>query len=360
MHKAKPSQVVAVDAQPSVGVRLVTAKGVSQSFEFVGRVKAIEKVDIRARVEGFLEKVLFRDGQDVKAGDLLYQIEKIQFQTSVDQASANLVAAEATADNARVEHERAVELSTKNFGSIAKVDQAKADLATANGKVLQEKAMLVQAQVSLGYTDIRAPIDGRIGRTAYTTGNLINPASGILVTIVGQDPIYVQFPVSVRALEEIREARRRDGSDGSLSKVEIRIRLSDGRDYPHTGTWNFTDPQVNLQTDSLMMRATIPNPDRTLADGQFITAVIQERQEEEKLVVPQAALQIDQIGYFALIVDDDHKVLQRRLTVGQKLEGDVVVLSGLSAGEKLIVEGIQKVRPGQVVRETVLPPPSKS
>jgi membrane fusion protein (multidrug efflux system) len=360
MHRAKPTPVVIADAAPSVGVRLVAAKGVSQSFEFVGRVKAIEKVDIRARVEGFLEKVLFRDGQDVKAGDLLYQIEKIQFQTSVDQASANLVAAEATADNAKVEHDRALELSTKNFGSIAKVDQAKADLATANGKVLQEKAMLLQAEVSLGYTDIRSPIDGRIGRTAYTVGNLINPASGILVTIVGQDPIYVQFPVSVRALEEIREARRRDGSDGTLSKVEIRVRLSDGRDYPHTGTWNFTDPQVNLQTDSLMMRATVANPDRTLADGQFVTAVIQERQEEKKLVVPQAALQIDQIGYFALIVDNDHKVLQRRLTVGQKLEGDVVVLSGLREGEKLIVDGIQKVRPGQVVRETVLPPPSAS
>jgi membrane fusion protein (multidrug efflux system) len=212
------------------------------------------------------------------------------------------------------------------------------------------------AEAALDYADIRAPIDGRIGRTAYTAGNLVNPASGILTTIVGQDPIYVQFPVSVQALEEIREARRRDGSDGSLSKVEIRIRLSNGRDYPHPGLWNFTDPQVNQQTDSLIMRGTVPNPERTLADGQFVTAVIRERRQEMKVVVPQAALQIDQLGYYALIVDDKRTVQQRRLTVGPKRESDIVVLSGLREGEHLIVGGIQKVRPGQIVRETVLPP----
>jgi membrane fusion protein (multidrug efflux system) len=355
MQRPKPQQPVVADSQPSVGVRPVAAQGVSQSFEFVGRIKAIEKVEVRARVEGFLEKVLFREGQAVKAGDLLYRIEKVQFQALVDQAQANLVAAEAMAVNAKVEHERALELSTKNFGSVAKVDQAVANLATANGKVLQEKAALVLARVSLEYADIRAPIDGRIGRTLYTAGNLINPASGILTTIVGQDPIYVQFPVSVRALEEIREARKRDGGDGSLSKVEIRIRLSNDRDYPHIGLWNFTDPMVNLQTDSLVMRGTIPNPEGTLADGQFVTAVIQERRQEMKLVVPQAALQIDQIGYYALIVDGDHTVRQRRLTVGIKREGDIIVLGGLREGEHLIVDGIQKVRPGQVVREAVLP-----
>ncbi|HEY4166901.1 MAG TPA: biotin/lipoyl-binding protein, partial [Reyranella sp.] len=142
MQRPKPQQLVASDAQPSVGVRPVAAQGVSQAFEFVGRIKAIEKVEVRARVEGFLEKVLFREGQAVKAGDLLYRIEKVQFQALVDQAQANLVAAEAMAVNAKVEHERALELSTKNFGSIAKVDQAVANLATANGKVLQEKAAL--------------------------------------------------------------------------------------------------------------------------------------------------------------------------------------------------------------------------
>jgi membrane fusion protein (multidrug efflux system) len=350
-----PQAVLVAGAAPSVGVRPVESRGVSQSFEFVGRVKAIEKVDLRARVEGFLEKVLFREGQDVRAGEVLYRIEKVQFQALLEQAKANLAAAEATLTNAKVEYSRAADLSKQSYGSAAHTDQAQANLATANSHVLQMKAMLSLAEVTLDYSDIRSPIDGRIGRTAYTAGNLVNPASGVLATIVGQDPIYVQFPVSVRELEEIREARRRDGSDGSLSKVEVKVRLSNGRDHPHAGIWNFTDPQVNQQTDSLVMRGTIPNPERTLADGQFVTAVIQERQQEMKLVVPQASLQIDQLGYYALIVDGAHKVQQRRVQIGPKLGIDLVVLSGLREGEHIIVDGIQKVRPGEVVKETVLP-----
>ncbi len=163
------------------------------------------------------------------------------------------------------------------------------------------KAALTQAEVNLDYTDIRSPIDGRIGRTAFTVGNLVNPASGVLATIVSQDPIYVLFPVSVRDLETIREARRKEG--GGLAKIDIRLRLSNGQDYPHPGAWNFTDPQVDQQTDSLIMRATMPNPERTLVDGQFVTAMIRERKEEPRLVIPQAALQVDQSGYYALVVD---------------------------------------------------------
>jgi membrane fusion protein (multidrug efflux system) len=216
------------------------------------------------------------------------------------------------------------------------------------------KAALKQAELNLSYTDIRSPIDGRIGRTAFTVGNLVNPASGVLATIVSQDPIYVLFPVSVRDLETIREARRKEG--GGLAKIDIRLRLSNGQDYPHPGVWNLTDPQVDQQTDSLIMRAIIPNPERTLIDGQFVTAVIRERREEPRLVIPQAALQVDQSGYYALVVTDQHKVEQRRVQTGPNLGTDVVVTSGVREGENVIVDGIQKVRPGQVVQETVLPP----
>src|SRR5439155_23721824 len=135
----------------------------------------------------------------------------------------------------------------------------KATLDSDRAKGLQTQAALTQAQVNLDYTDIRSPIDGRIGRTSYTVGNLVNPASGILVTIVSQDPMYVLFPVSVRDLEIIREARRKEG--GGLAKIEILVRLSNGREYPQRGVWNLTDPQVDQQTDTLIMRGTIPNPD---------------------------------------------------------------------------------------------------
>lgn len=340
--------------KPAVGVRPAATKGVNQSFEFVGRIKAVNKVDVRARVEGFLEKVLFREGQDVKAGDLLYQIEKVQFQAQVDQAKANVAAAEAETTNAQLQYGRSLELSKQQFSPQSTVDREKAALDSGRAKVLQMKAALTQSEVNLDYTDIRSPIDGRIGRTAYTVGNLVNPASGVLATIVSQDPIYVLFPVSVRDLEIIREARRKEG--GGLAKIEILVRLSNGREYAQRGTWNLTDPQVDQSTDTLIMRATIPNPDRDLVDGQFVTAMIRERQEEPRLVVPQAALQIDQSGYYVLVVDADHKVEQRRIQTGPNQDTEVVVTSGLHEGENVIVDGVQKVRPGQVVQETALPP----
>jgi membrane fusion protein (multidrug efflux system) len=352
---AKPAQSAAASVPPpAVGVRPVTTKGVSQSFEFVGRIKATDKVELRARVEGFLEKVLFKEGQDVKTGDLLYQIEKAQFEALVDQAKGNLAVAEATLTNAQLQYDRNLELSKRQFSPQSQVDQDKAALDSARGKILQLQAALKQAELNLSYTDIGAPIDGRIGRTAFTVGNLVNPSSGVLATIVSQDPIYVLFPVSVRDLETIREARRKEG--GGLAKIDIRLRLSNGQDYPHPGVWNLTDPQVDQQTDSLIMRAIIPNPERTLVDGQFVTAVIRERQEEPRLVIPQAALQVDQSGYYALVVTDQHKVEQRRVQTGPNLGTDVVVTSGVREGDKVIVDGIQKVRPGQVVQETVLPP----
>ncbi len=347
-----PQAAAAPPPAPAVGVRLAAMRGVSQSFEFVGRVKAIEKVELRARVEGFLEKVLFREGQDVKAGELLYQIEKVQFQAAVDQAKANLVVAEAALTNAKVEYERSLKLVKRNFTPQSQVDTNKATLDSATGRVMQAKAALTQAQVNLDYTDIRAPIDGRIGRTAYTVGNLVNPASGVLATIVSQDPVYVLFPVSVRDLEAIREARRKE--EGGMAKIDIRVRLPSGQEYAQRGVWNLTDPQVDPQTDSLIMRATIPNPDRTLTDGQFVTAIIRERQEEPRLVVPQAALQVDQSGYYVLVVNDQRKVEQRRVQTGPQRGTDVVVTSGVKEGEKVIVDGIQKVRPGQVVQETIL------
>jgi membrane fusion protein, multidrug efflux system len=351
-HAAKPPQTAAAPPAPAVGVRVATMKGVSQSFEFVGRVKAIEKVELRARVEGFLEKVLFREGQDVKAGELLYQIEKVQFQSAVDQAKANIAVAEAELTRAKLEYDRALELSKRQFSPQSQVDQNKAAVDTAAGKLMQLKAALTQAQVNLDYTDIRAPIDGRIGRTAYTVGNLVNPASGVLATIVSQDPIYVLFPVSVRDLEAIREARRKE--EGGMAKIDIRVRLPSGQEHTQRGTWNLTDPQVDPQTDTLIMRATIPNPDRTLTDGQFVTAIIRERQEAPRLVVPQAALQVDQSGYYVLVVNDQHKVEQRRVQTGPQLGTDIVATSGVKEGEKIIIDGIQKVRPGQVVQETVL------
>jgi membrane fusion protein (multidrug efflux system) len=348
----KPAATAMAPPAPAVGVRPTATRPVSRSFEFVGRVKAVNTVEVRARIEGFLDKVLFTEGQDVKAGDLLYQIEKVQFQSALDQAKGNLLVAQAAAVNAKLEYDRQVDLVKRQYTPQSVLDKDKADLDAATGRTMQAEAAVIQAQANLDYTDIRSPIAGRIGRTARTQGNLVNPASGVLATIVSQDPIYVLFPVSVKDLETIREARRKEG--GGLAKIEIDLRLASGQAYPQKGTWNLTDPQVDQTTDSLIMRATLPNPERMLTDGQFVTAVIRERAEEPRLVVPQAALQIDQSGSYVLVVDGQHKVERRPVTTGDNIGTDVVVNTGLAAGDKVVVEGMQKVRPGIVVQETVL------
>src|SRR4029077_15834463 len=256
---------------PAVGVRAAEIRGVAPSYEFIGRIGAINTVQLRARVEGFLDKILFTEGQEVKAGDLLYQIEKGPYQAQVDANKANVAQLEAQHVNADLTLQRAQILLHSPAGQQSTVDAALAAERALAAQIDSAKAQLQTAQINLGYTDIRAPVDGRIGRTAYTKGNLVNAASGVLATIVSQDPIYAIFPVAQRQLEEIRADRHQE--NGSMIKIEILVKLANGKEYPHRGVWNFTDVQVNQQTDTLVMRATLPNPERQLVDGEFATVV---------------------------------------------------------------------------------------
>jgi len=343
---------------PAVSVQAAAKKGVTWSYSFVGRVKAPESVALMARVQGFLEKVQFTEGQDVKAGDILYQIEKVQYQAQVDQAQANLAAAKAQELNAQLTFARSQDLVKTQAVSQATLDGNRASLDIAHASVLQNQAALTQAKENLGYTDIVAPINGRIGRTAYTHGNLVGPSSGTLATIVSQDPMYVLFQVSVRQLEEIREARKQE--DGSQIKIAITVRLPTGKEYAHAGVWNYTDPQVDQQTDTVTMRASLPNPERQLIDGEFVSVELRERREQPRLVVAQAAIQVDQAGSYVLVVDKDNKVQQRRIKLGAQQDADVVVESGLAEGENVIIEGLLKVRPGLTVTATPVAPASGS
>src|SRR6266849_3163169 len=266
---------------PAVGVRAAEIRGVARAYEVIGRIGAINTVQLRARVEGFLDKILFTEGQDVKEGDLVYQIEKAPYQAQVDQAKAKLLSDQAQVVNADLQYRRSFELAQRQNAPQAQADKDKATLDSARAAVMQDEAVLQLAEVNLGYTDIGAPVDVRIGRTAYTKGNLVNASSGVLATIVSQDPIYAIFPVSQRQLEEIRAERHQES--GKTIKIEILVKLTSGKEYPHPGVWNFTDVQVNQQTDTLIMRATLPNPERQLVDGQFATVVVKERNEQPRL-----------------------------------------------------------------------------
>jgi membrane fusion protein (multidrug efflux system) len=335
---------------PAVGVVLVEARGVTPSLAFIGRVKAIQTYQVRARVEGFLEKIAFKDGQQVKAGDLLYQIEQTQYEAAVDQAKANVAAAEAVERNAQFAFNRAAELVKTNAGTQATVDQTRATLDSAKASVLQNQAAQTIADENLSYTDIVSPIDGRIGFTAVTLGNLVNAASGVLATVVSDDPIYVEFPVSMRQIADLAAQHKGEVSHGT--DIKVHATLANGKTYDQTGDWSFVSNQVDQSTDTVSVRATFPNPKRALVDGAFVTVKVDEGAPEQKLVIPRSALQLDQIGVYVLVVDNDNKAQVRRVTTAEALNTEIAIASGLKAGEKVIVEGIQKARPGQVVNAT--------
>jgi membrane fusion protein (multidrug efflux system) len=342
---------------PAVGVVKAERRPVTESTEFVGRIEAVNRVDIRARVTGFLQERLFQEGQEVRAGDVLFRIEKPPFEATLEQARANVASAQATLENARVTLTRARELQQTGAGTRVALDNAQAQERTANAGVLGAQAQARTAEISLGYTDIISPIDGKIGRATYTPGNVVSPSlTEPLATIVSQDPMRVAFTVSARAGLELRN---RYESRGGVNAVRIRVRLTDGRIYGQSGRIDFIDTQVDRNTDSLLIRALMPNPrregvqsgagDRELIDGQFVTVAVEGAEPVQAIVLPRAAVLQDQGGNYVLVVAADNQAQRRPVRLGQALNDQVVIESGLEGGETVISEGLQRVRPGQPV-----------
>src|SRR5580704_4862227 len=249
------SQQGAPDAIP-VGIAIAQRQPVSKALDFVGRIDAINRVEIRARVKGFLEAVLFKEGDVVKEGAPLYRIEKGLFQAAVEQAQGALERSKAAKVLTVVQLQRAEDLLAKNAGTAVARDQAQAADQQANGAIMTDEANLSTAKINLGYTDIVAPIAGKIGRTSITKGNVIGPQSGPLTMIVSQDPMYVTFPVSQREFLRAQES----GHQVDITGIKVRIRFSDGTVYDQVGAINFVDVTVDRTTDTVTARATMPNP----------------------------------------------------------------------------------------------------
>jgi membrane fusion protein (multidrug efflux system) len=338
---------------PAVSVTAVVSRQVTETADYIGRITAIDKVDIVARVEGFLEERNFKEGQAVKKGDLLFRIEQAIYKAAVEQARATLAKAQATEVNAKLQFDRGKELVRNQNIPQSTVDQREADERAAHAGVMEAQAALDQAEINLGYTEIRSPIDGRIGLAIVTQGNLVQPSSGRLATIVSQDPIYVLFQVSQRNLLDY--FRRRPDEADKNAPVTVRIKLPNGTAYPHPGVANFLDVQVDPTTDTVALRATVPNPEHLLIAGGVVGVSVERGAPKSALTVPQSAVLLDQAGRYVLVVDAAKKVEQRRVTTGAEQGRDIVVTDGLKEGEQVIVEGIQKVRPGQVVTATVVP-----
>jgi len=338
---------------PAGSVTPVVSRQVTETGDFIGRVTAINKVDIVARVPGFLEERYFTEGQQVKTGDLLFRIEQATYKAAVEQQRANLARAKATEVNAALQLERGKELVRKDFIPQATVDQRAADQATAQASVMQAQALLDQAEINLGYTEILSPIDGRIGLAYFTVGNLVDPSSGKLATIVSQDPIYVIFQASSRDVLEYK--RRIAESTDKYPHLTVHFKLPNGSAYPHAGLTNLLDVQVEATTDTVAVRAQVPNPEGLLIPGGIVVVTVERGTPRSALVVPQSAVQLDQAGRYVLVVDEAKKVELRRVTTGVDQGRDIVVKDGLKEGELVIVEGIQKVRPGQVVAASLVP-----
>src|SRR5882724_4391443 len=253
MAQAQP----APSGPPAVGVIKTTTRPITETSEFLGRIEATNRVDIVARVTAFMDKRVFSEGAEVKTGDLLYQLERGPFEADLASKQGIVAQLQATLENAKLTTERARTLLGGPAGQQSTYDAAIANQRSLEAQVQSAQAQVQSSQINLDYTDIRSPIDGKIGRTAVTEGNVVSPGSGVLTTIVSQDPMYVVFPVSVRAGLELRE---RYATRGGFSAVVIKIRLPDGRVYDQTGKLNFVDNTVAQSTDTFVVRGAIPNP----------------------------------------------------------------------------------------------------
>jgi membrane fusion protein (multidrug efflux system) len=343
-------QQPAAPAAVPVGVVKAERRPISKMADFVGRVEAINRVQINARVNGFLEEVLFKEGDTVKEGAPLYRIEQGLFKAAVEQAQGALERSKASKTLTEIQLQRAQELLTRQAGTAVTRDQALAADQQAQGQILSDQANLDTANINLGYTDIASPIVGKIGRTNITKGNVVGPSSGPLALVVSQDPMYVTFPVSERDLLEAK----RDGDAKNVGTIKVKLRFSDGSIYDQIGEINFVDVSVDRGTDSVTLRANMANPKGTLIDGQLVRVILESGTPVEKVVIPQAALIADQEGVYVFI-DDNGKAAVRRLKLGDETGTDIVVESGLSGGELVIVEGLQGIRPGAPVRANPLP-----
>lgn len=334
---------------PSVIVIEASEQEITPVFSYPGRAEAVETVQLRARVEGFIEQRNFREGADVAKGDLLFVIEQEPYQIVVEQRNAELAAAIATEKNAQADFKRKKALVKRNDVSRAALDESEADLATAKATTLHARAELRAANLDLNYTEIRSPIDGRISRETYSVGNLVGSSSEPLATVTKFDPIYVTIKVSE---EQLIDARKR-GIDLDNPPVAPSLLLSDGTSYPYEGRFEYLAAEVDQGTDTITARAEFPNPDKILLPGQFISVLVRQKLAEFAITIPQTAVQQDANGYFVLVVDRENTVEMRRVTVGRQVENNWQVQEGLATGERVIIQGIQKAGIGKKVNPTL-------
>jgi membrane fusion protein (multidrug efflux system) len=335
-----------------VGVVTITPTPLTLTRELPGRTSAFRVAEVCARVNGIVQKRLFAEGSDVREGQKLFLIDPAPYEAALDGARAALARAEATLANARVVAQRHAALIQNAIVSQQDHDNALAALKTADADVAAARAAEQAARIHLGYTTVTAPVSGRVGRSAVTEGAYVQASQATLLATVQQiDPLYVDLTQSA---DEVLRLRR-DLESGRLQaagKGQARVRLvtDDGRDYPHAGTLQFTDVTVDPGTGSIVLRALFANPRGELLPGMFVRARLEEGVSPQALLVPQVGVTRDQKGMpVAMVVNGERKVERRPLVADRAVGNAWLVTEGLQAGDQVIVEGLQKVRPGAQV-----------
>lgn len=350
---------------PAVGVAKAEMRPITRKAEYLGRIQAVDRVAIQPRVTAFLTKRYFTEGAEVKKGDMLYILEQEPFKAEVLAKQGSVAQVEAQLKNATLALERASQLLEKQAGTQATYDNAVASEQAQKAALLSAKAQLRQSEINLGYTEIRSPIDGKIGQTSLTEGNVVSPSSGTLTTIVSQDPMYVTFPVPTRTALDIQE---RLTQAGNFDVLRVRVRRPNGKIYGQVGKLDFLNNSVSATTDTLTLRATISNPShspdgdgkgsgRELLDSELVTVVLEGAEPVKMLTIPRKALLTDQGGDYVFVLDQEKKAQRRGVKLGADATPSLaVVTEGLKEGEIVIADGVQRVRAGQPVSPAPLTP----
>jgi membrane fusion protein, multidrug efflux system len=338
---------------PEVTTVTVQPQRLVLTTELPGRTAAYLIAEIRPQVNGIIQKRLFTEGSDVKVGQVLYQIDPAPFQAALDSARANRAKSEANLVATRLRFERYKGLLAEKAVSQQDYDDREAALKQAEADVEYSKAAVETARINLEYTRVTAPISGRVGKSNVTDGALVTAYQPLaLATIQQLDPIYVDVPQSTTELLELKR-RLEDGRlnrDGT-NQSKVKLILGDGTAYPLEGALQFRDVTVDPTTGSVVLRAVFPNPEGILLPGMFVRAVVKEGINEQAILIPQQAVSRDPKGNpMALIVDSEGKIQQRMLTLDRALGDNWLVSSGLASGDRMVLEGIQKVRPGVSVK----------
>lgn len=338
---------------PEVSIAQVLSRPVQQWDEYTGRVSAIDTIELRARVSGYVERFAYQEGQEVKQGDLLFLIDQRPYRMALDNAQAQLDRAREAKQLASMRDKSARLLIEAEAISQEELDMRSTTLKQSIADIDAAKAVVANAKLQLEFTEVRAPIAGKTSRARITAGNLAVADQTILTTIVSQDPMYVYFDVDENSYLRYGEQERDSGDEPAGTSVRVGLANEEG--YPHAGTINFFDNQVNADAGTIRVRAVLPNADRIFTPGLFVRVQFASDRKENVLLIDDKAVMTDQDRKYVYVVGKDNKIQRKDIVPGRMAEGLRVIQSGLAPDDKVVVAGQQKIHPGVLVKPNETP-----